>query len=78
MAVTALSQPSPYPTGTLSVFVFEDDFPLNGEQDGGGGVGQLNTNNEPGLGGFQSTFGTRWVKPTTSPARWGLTCSTSR
>jgi hypothetical protein len=51
--VTALVQESPYPTGDLSVFVFEDDFPLNGEQDGGGGVGQVNTNNEPGLGGFQ-------------------------
>src|SRR5262249_24022018 len=37
-AITILSQPSPYPTAKLSVFVFEDDFPLNGEQDGGGGV----------------------------------------
>ncbi len=52
-AVTVLTQPSPYPTARLSVFVFEDDFPLNGEQDGGGGTGAVNTNNEPGLGGFQ-------------------------
>jgi hypothetical protein len=51
--VTILSQPSPYPTGKLSVFVFEDDFPLNGEQDGGGGTGPINLNNEPGLGQFQ-------------------------
>src|SRR5271165_103019 len=51
-AVTVLTQPSPYPPGKLSVFVFEDDFPLNGEQDGGGGVDVLSPQ-EPGLGGFQ-------------------------
>ena len=51
-AVTVLTQPSPYPPGKLSVFVFEDDFPLNGEQDGGGGIDVLSPN-EPGLGGFQ-------------------------
>ncbi len=51
-SVTVLVQPSPYPPGKLSVFVFEDDFPLNGEQDAGGGVDILATN-EPGLGGFQ-------------------------
>jgi hypothetical protein len=51
-AVTVLSQPSPYPTGKFSVFVFEDDFPLNGEHDSGGGIDVLGTN-EPGLGGFQ-------------------------
>jgi hypothetical protein len=50
--VTVLTQPSPYPPGKLSVFVFEDDFPLNGEQDGGGGIDVLSPN-EPGLGGFQ-------------------------
>ena len=50
--VTVLTQPSPYPTAHLSVFVFEDDFPLNGEQDGGGGVDVLSPV-EPGLGGFQ-------------------------
>jgi Bacterial Ig domain len=49
--VTALTQPSPYPPAKLSVQVFEDDFPLNGEQDAGGGVDILATN-EPGLGGF--------------------------
>jgi hypothetical protein len=51
-SVTVLAQPSPYPPGKLSVFVFEDDFPLNGEQDGGGGVDVL-APLEPGLGGFQ-------------------------
>jgi hypothetical protein len=34
------------------VFVFEDDFPLNGEHDAGGGVDVL-AQNEPGLGGFE-------------------------
>jgi hypothetical protein len=51
-AVTILAQPSPYPPGKLSVFVFEDDFPLNGEHDSGGGIDVIATN-EPGLGGFQ-------------------------
>jgi hypothetical protein len=50
--ITLITQPSPYPPSKLSVFVFEDDFPLNGEQDGGGGVDVLSPN-EPGLGGFQ-------------------------
>ena len=49
--VTALVQPSPYPPAKLSVQVFEDDFPLNGEQDAGGGIDVIATN-EPGLGGF--------------------------
>jgi hypothetical protein len=53
--VTILTQPSPYPPSKLSVFVFEDDFPLNGEQDGGGGVDVLSPN-EPGLGGFNITL----------------------
>ena len=51
-AVTILTQPSPYPPGRLSIMVFEDDYPLNGEQDGGGGLDIL-APNEPGLGGFQ-------------------------
>jgi len=51
-SVTVLTQPSPYPPGNLSVFVFEDDFPLNGEQDGGGGIDVISPN-EPGLGQFQ-------------------------
>ena len=49
--VTVLTQPDPYPPAKLSVFVFEDDFPLNGEHDGGGGIDILGTL-EPGLGGF--------------------------
>jgi len=55
--VTVISEPSPYPPAKLSVFVFEDDFPLNGEHDAGGPMlgGALNTPaaNEQGLGGFQ-------------------------
>ena len=54
-AVTILSQASPYPPSKLSVFVFEDDFPLNGEQDGGGGIDVLSPN-EPGLGQFNITL----------------------
>ncbi len=58
MAITALTQPAPYPPAKLSVFVFEDDFPLNGEHDAGGaGVASTGADtlapNEPGLGGFQ-------------------------
>ena len=54
-SVTVLSQPSPYPPAKLSVFVFEDDWPLNGEHDAGGGVDVL-APQEPGLGGFQITL----------------------
>ena len=50
--VNVLVLPTPLPTGKLSVIVFEDDFPLNGEQDGGGGGGVI-APVEPGLGGFQ-------------------------
>ncbi|HYM21942.1 MAG TPA: Ig-like domain-containing protein, partial [Vicinamibacterales bacterium] len=53
--VTVLVQPNPFPPSKLSVFVFEDDFPLNGEQDGGGGIDVLSPN-EPGLGGFNITL----------------------
>ncbi len=50
--VTVGLQPTPFPPGVLSVFVFEDDFPLNGEVDSGGGLDVL-APYEPGLGGFQ-------------------------
>ena len=50
-SVRILSQASPYQPGRLSVQVFEDDFPLNGEQDAGGGIDVL-APNEPGLGNF--------------------------
>ncbi len=49
--VSVIVEPSPLPPSKLAVFVFEDDFPLNGEQDAGGGVDILAVN-EPGLGGF--------------------------
>ena len=56
--LTVRSVPSPYPPARLSVFVFEDDFPLNGEHDSSGIATTLAGNdtlapNEPGLGGFQ-------------------------
>ena len=49
--VTVLVEQDPFPPADLAVNVFEDDFPLNGEQDSGGGIDVLATN-EPGLGGF--------------------------
>jgi hypothetical protein len=59
--VNVLVLPTPLPTGKLSVIVFEDDFPLNGEQDAGGGNGTV-APIEPGLGGFNlvlwDTYGT--------------------
>jgi hypothetical protein len=48
-------EPMPLPTAKLSVFVFEDDHPLNGEHDAGGGIDTLSPN-EPGLGGFNITL----------------------
>src|SRR5205814_1799591 len=33
--------PTPLQPAKLSVFVFEDDFPLNGENDAGGGIDVL-------------------------------------
>jgi hypothetical protein len=45
-------QRTPLPTAKLSVFVFQDDNPLNGENDAGGGVDVI-APNEPGLGGFE-------------------------
>jgi hypothetical protein len=53
--LTVVTQPDPYPPSKLSIFVFEDDFPVNGEHDGGGGVDVLSPN-EPGLGGFNITL----------------------
>jgi Bacterial Ig domain len=54
-SVTVISQPSPYPPAKLSIFVFEDDNPLNGEHDAGGGIDVLSPD-EPGLGGFEITL----------------------
>jgi hypothetical protein len=50
--VTVNLEPAPLKTATVTAWVFEDDFPLNGEPDGGGGVDVLATQ-EPGLGDFQ-------------------------
>jgi hypothetical protein len=52
-SVTVVVEPTPLHTAKLSVFVFEDDFPLNGEQDGGG---DPTSPIEPGLGSFNITL----------------------
>ncbi len=54
-AVTVLTQPTPFPPAKLTVFVFEDDDPLNGEHDAGGGIDVISPQ-EAGLGGFQITL----------------------
>ena len=51
-AVSIALQQTPLPTAKISVFVFQDDNPLNGENDAGGGVDVI-APNEPGLGGFE-------------------------
>ena len=48
-------EPTPKQTSQIAVFVFQDDWPLNGENDAGGGVDILAVN-EPGLGGFEITL----------------------
>jgi hypothetical protein len=52
LPVNVFVNPTPLQTAKLTVFVFQDDFPLNGEHDTGGGVDVLSPN-EPGLGGFE-------------------------
>src|SRR4029077_20974579 len=54
-SVSIVVEPLPLPAAKLSVFVFEDDHPLNGEHDAGGGIDTLSPN-EPGLGGFNITI----------------------
>ena len=51
-SVTVALQQTPLPTAKISAFVFQDDNPLNGENDAGGGVDVL-APNEPGLEGFE-------------------------
>ena len=46
-------QQTPLQTAKVSVFVFEDDAPLNGEVDVSGGTDAFGTAREPGLGGFE-------------------------
>src|SRR5882762_2850732 len=45
-------QQTPLPTSKIAVFVFQDDNPLNGQEDSGGGVDVI-APNEAGLGGFE-------------------------
>ncbi|HEV7579476.1 MAG TPA: hypothetical protein VGO77_03530, partial [Mycobacterium sp.] len=51
-AVNIALQQTPLPTAKIAVFVFQDDNPLNGENDAGGGVDVI-APNEAGLGGFE-------------------------
>ena len=51
-AVNVLLQETPFQPAKISLSVYEDDFPLNGENDASGGVDVL-APNEPGLGGFE-------------------------
>ncbi|MGF6299263.1 MULTISPECIES: Ig-like domain-containing protein [Paraburkholderia] len=52
-AVNVLLQQTPLQTAKISVFVFEDDAPVNGEVDVSGGTDAFGTAREPGLGGFE-------------------------
>ena len=55
--ITILTEPTPLPSAKLAVFVFEDDFPLNGENDAGGQLVDTQLGiQEPGLGGFNITL----------------------
>ncbi len=54
-AVNVIVEPQNQQPSKLSVFVFRDDHPLNGEHDAGGGLDVLSPN-EPGLGGFNITI----------------------
>ena len=67
-SVTVLAQPTPFPPAKLSVFVFEDDFPLNGEQDGGGGIDVLSPKS-PVWAASTSRCSTMPAAPATRPDR---------
>ncbi|MBZ5569653.1 MAG: hypothetical protein LAN64_17640 [Acidobacteriia bacterium] len=53
--VAVIVEPQNQHPAKVSVFVFEDDHPLNGEHDASGGVDVI-APNEPGLGGFNITI----------------------
>ena len=50
--ITIAMAETPLPTARIAVEIYEDDYPLNGENDAGGGVDIL-APNEHGLGSFQ-------------------------
>ena len=54
--VNVTLEETPFPTANIAVFVFEDDSPLNGENDVHGGTDTAGTSKEPGLGGFEITL----------------------
>ncbi len=51
-AVNVTLEETPFPSTKVAVFAFEDDWPLNGENDAGGGVDALAVH-ETGLGGME-------------------------
>jgi hypothetical protein len=51
MPINIALQETPLPTAKIAVLIFQDDNPLNGENDAGGGVDVL-APNEAGLGSF--------------------------
>jgi len=53
--VQIIVEPQLPPPAKVSAFVYEDDHPLNGEHDAGGGVDVISPN-EAGLGGFNITI----------------------
>ncbi|MBZ5546847.1 MAG: hypothetical protein LAO22_02630 [Acidobacteriia bacterium] len=54
-SVSVTVEPELAQAAKVSVFVFEDDHPLNGEHDASGGIDTLSPN-EAGLGGFNITI----------------------
>jgi len=52
-SVKVTLEETPFPTAKVAVFVFEDDSPLNGENDVHGGTDTRGTAREPGLAGFE-------------------------
>ena len=77
-AVKIYTQPSPYPTAKLTVFVFEDDFPLNGEHDAGGGLDSSWPRTSPAWVGSKSRSLTTQAAPEMLRVSPPTTCSICR
>ena len=77
-SVNVLLQETPLQTAKISVFVFEDDMPLNGENDAGGGVDVLATERAGPRRLRDHDCSMRRAAPVTPPARSPTTCSTCR
>ena len=73
--VDVFVQPLPLPTAKISVFVFQDDNPLNGENDAGGGVDRRSRPTSRASAASTSCCSTRRASSATRPARSPTTCS---